>query len=352
MIRLNSLTKRQQYLLNFLGTVEEASATIILQHLKKDFDHVARITVIRDLHVLMRKKLVQRKGRGRRVIYQALSPFLAQFFDMEEYFSQEPDKRLLKGTRLAFVNKNAWGSICDDAEIKTFQSLTDTYRSRLKQYNPAMRRKELERLTMEFSWKSSHLEGNTYTLLDTERLITEHKEAFGKKKEEALMILNHKTALEYAWKHASSFRTINIRSIEEFHSLIVRNLNIGKGLRKRPVGIVGTAYKPHDNIFQIREAIDQLCRLINALEGPFLKALVAIAGLSYIQPFEDGNKRTSRLVGNALLLAYHYCPLSYRSVDEIEYKKALILFYEQHTLLAFKELFLEQYEFAVKNYFL
>ncbi|MFA6918314.1 MAG: Fic family protein [Candidatus Gracilibacteria bacterium] len=158
--------------------------------------------------------------------------------------------------------------------------------------------------------------------------------------------------MEYVWAHPKDFRTISLRKIEDLHSLISADLGIRKGLRKRGVGIVGTAYKPIDNIFQLKEALESLCELVNGLDDPFLKALVAVSGISYIQPFEDGNKRTSRLIGNALLGANGYCPLSYRSADEIEYKKAIILFYEQHSLQMFKKMFIEQYEFAVNNYFL
>ena len=73
--------------------------------------------------------------------------------------------------------------------------------------------------------------------------------------------------------------------------------------------------------------------------------------ISYIQPFEDGNKRTSRLVSNALLLAYGHCPLTFRSVDVNDYRAALLLFYEQNNLSAFKCIFVEQAEFAVHEYF-
>ena len=86
-------------------------------------------------------------------------------------------------------------------------------------------------------------------------------------------------------------------------------------------------------------------------ENPIEKALIAVLMIAYIQPFEDGNKRTSRILGNALLLASDYCPLSYRSVDEVEYKKAIIMFYEQNNATYFKKLFLEQYRQAVKKYF-
>ncbi|MDR3047110.1 MAG: Fic family protein, partial [Bacteroidales bacterium] len=103
--------------------------------------------------------------------------------------------------------------------------------------------------------------------------------------------------------------------------------------------------------FQIEEAIQKLVKTINATSHPIEKALIGILMISYIQPFEDGNKRTARTLANAILLAHEYCPLSYRSVDEIEYKKAIILFYEQNSALYFKELFAQQFEQAVEKYF-
>ncbi|MCR4322878.1 MAG: Fic family protein, partial [Candidatus Azambacteria bacterium] len=191
-----------------------------------------------------------------------------------------------------------------------------------------------------------------YSLIDTEILIKEHKEAKGRKKEEAIMILNHKKTLDYIFSNQIHFKTITIRKIEGLHHLLTQDLSISKGLRKKAVGIVGTAYRPLDNEHQVREAIEKTTALINGFSDPFSKALAAILLTSYIQPFEDGNKRTSRLLGDAILLAHDVCPLSYRSIDEADYKKAIILFYEQNNARFFKELFVQQYKFAVENYFL
>ena len=91
--------------------------------------------------------------------------------------------------------------------------------------------------------------------------------------------------------------------------------------------------------------------MLNQTANAIEKALLAVLMISYIQPFEDGNRRTSRILGNAVLLADDFCPLSYRSVDEIEYKKAIILFYEQNNIFSFKKLFLEQFRMAVDTYF-
>ena len=133
--------------------------------------------------------------------------------------------------------------------------------------------------------------------------------------------------------------------------LVIKGLNVEKNIRKRGVGVTGTPYKPLDNQFQIKESIERMCNVINAKKNGFEKALLAVVLISYIQPFEDGNKRTGRMIGNALLINHKACPLSYRSVDSIDYKKAVLLFYEQNNLSLFKQLFIEQNELGVKNYF-
>ena len=165
------------------------------------------------------------------------------------------------------------------------------------------------------------------------------------------MVINHKKALDYVLEDPAYYKEITVAKIVELHTLLTAGLNVAKGVRSGMVGIVGTNYRPLDNAFQIQDALNQLTVLINQTENTIEKALIAVLMTSYIQPFEDGNKRTSRILGNALLLADDFCPLSYRSVDEIEYKKAIILFYEQNNINYFKQLFLDQFRLAVDKYF-
>ena len=94
-----------------------------------------------------------------------------------------------------------------------------------------------------------------------------------------------------------------------------------------------------------------MCTLVNGKSEPYEKALLTLLLIAYIQPFIDGNKRTSRLMSNALLIAHGCCPLSFRTVAADEYRAALLLFYEQNNLSAFKRMFLEQVKFAVHEYF-
>jgi Fic family protein len=166
------------------------------------------------------------------------------------------------------------------------------------------------------------------------------------------MILNHKKALDYIFSKSAEFKHLDLRGIENIHTLLVKELGVSSGLRAHVVGITGSTWKPLDNQHQIREAMERMVETVNALGDPFAKALAGILLLSYIQPFEDGNKRAARLLSDAILLAHRVCPLSFRSVSEADYKKAMLLFYEQNSARLFKEIFVSQFEFSVRNYFL
>ena len=212
-------------------------------------------------------------------------------------------------------------------------------------------RKEMERLGVDLSWKSSQIEGNTYSLLETERLLKDKQTASGKTKEEAIMLLNHKDALDFVLDIPDYLKELSAHRIEDIHSILTKELEVDRNIRHRRVGITGTNYRPLDNEFQIREALEDTCTLVNGKDNVFEKAFLTLVLLSYIQAFVDGNKRTARITSNAILIANGYCPISFRTVDSIDYKKAMLMFYEQNNIAAFKKIFIEQFLFAVKTYF-
>ncbi len=345
---MQQLTKRQLNILEFIKKSDKVGN----QEIKEYLNNISRFTIVRDLKILLDVGLIEQKGKGRSIYYRekTQNDFL-QYIDVDKYFEQEADKRKLKFEKFNFDILKNIKNVFTDQEIKELQNLNKQYQDRIKKLSPNALKKEFERLTVELSWKSSKIEGNTYSLIDTEILIKENKEAVGHKKEEAIMILNHKKALDYISDKRSDFKKITVSKIESIHDLIIDKLGIERGLRKNQVRIIGTKYLPLDNQYQIREVMEKSVGIINKLSNPFSKAFMAIIMVSYIQPFVDGNKRTARLLGNALLMANNACPLSFRSVDEAEYKKDLIVFYEQNSLRAFKELFIEQFKFAVENYF-
>ncbi|ADE82267.1 hypothetical protein PRMUPPPA20_20260 [Xylanibacter ruminicola] len=273
--------------------------------------------------------------------------------NLDTYFSQDQDKRQVQTSfnfdlirqQLPVV------TLFTDDEIALLNELQAEFKQHISEMTENEYRKEMERLGIDLSWKSSQIEGNTYSLLETERLLRESKTADGKTKEEAVMLLNHKDALRFVLDNPDYLQHLTISHIEDIHQLLTKELSVDRGIRHRRVGITGTNYHPLDNEFQIREALHDTCDLINSKENVFEKALLTLVLLSYIQAFADGNKRTARITSNAILIANGYCPLSFRSVDSIDYKKAMLIFYEQNNLYAFKKIFIEQFEFAVREYF-
>lgn len=345
------LNKRQDHILNFIGKKGSLSVSEIFADLREKSGRVSQITVKRDLKKLVKLNFLISKGAGRGVRYE-LSPYYVLFkpIDVDQYFKKEVDEREIQ-ENFNFQIFAKIKSIFSEEEKIFLGKLNSEYQRKTAKLPKDVLKKEFERLIVELSWKSSRIEGNTYSLLETEQLIMEHREAKGHSKEEAIMILNHKKTLDYIRKYAKIYGTLSVKKIAEIHSLLIDGLGVSKNIRRMLVRITGTRFKPLNNEFQIKEALEKTCSLVNKLKDPFEKALIAMLLIAYIQPFVDGNKRTSRLIGNAVLLAYDCCPLSYRSIDEMEYKKAILLFYEQNNLAYFKKLFLEQFKFVVENYF-
>ena len=345
------MNDRQKTWLAFFKEKKSASRLEIERFAADAVPTVSRATLLRDLASLAADGKISKTGTGRAVRYvYSVSPIL-ETFDMDRYFAHDPDERELVSESFNFDIWEHLKNLLTAREKPQLAALNQAYRERIATLSPALLKKEFERITIELSWKSSKIEGNTYTLLDTEMLIKENIEASGKTKDEARMVLNHKRAMDYIFSEPGYFKKVSVRKLEDLHRLLVEGLGVAHGIRGRRVGITSTRYRPLDNPHQIREALERLCAVLNAAAEPLEKAMVAVLMISYLQPFEDGNKRAARILGNALLLAHGWCPLSYRSVDELAYKKAVLLFYERNSAHAFKKLFLEQFTYAVENYF-
>ena len=297
---------------------------------------------------------IQVTGQGKATRYSLTNAcHLMMPIDIDTYFLHDQDERQIQSTfNFELLTEMLPSlSLFTDEEMQQLDALQMQFQKNMSGLPLTTYRKEMERLGVDLSWKSSQIEGNTYSLLETERLLRESKTASGKTHEEAVMLLNHKQTLRFLLDNKDYLQELSIRRIEDIQSLLVEGLETEKGLRYRRVGITGTNYRPLDNEFQIREALEDTCNIINQRQNVFEKALLALLLISYIQPFADGNKRTARLVSNGILMAYGHCPLSFRTVDSIDYKKAMLIFYEQNNIVPFKEIFISQYKFAVEEYF-
>lgn len=345
------VNKRQSRLLEYLASKPLSSRSQLEELL--DDEKVSRITVIRDLNHLLSIGWIEQVGGGKYVKYSIKSgKELLVPVNIDDYFSKPPDARSVKyktyNTELA---RNLRDLFSRD-EFAVFEVGSNKLQTKFKTLDETILKRELERFTIELSWKSSQIEGNTYSLLETEELIKNKKEAKGHERSEAIMILNHKSAFDTVLKKKDTFKDVSILDIRSLHSVLIKDLKIKQGIREFGVGITGTRYRLMDNKWQITEALEKLMEEVAKIKTVPEKALILLAMISYLQPFTDGNKRTSRMISNAILLSNDYYPLSYRSVDEVEYKKALILFYEQNNIFHLKRIFIEQQQFAIDNYFL
>lgn len=311
-------------------------------------------TLKRLIAALVRNNDVVVEGKARATRYR-LSNFahLLMPLNLDTYFAQDVDERKVQTSfNFELIRKQLPSvSLFTDEERLYLEELQKVFRQHVEEMTQNEYNKEMERLGIDLSWKSSQIEGNTYSLLETERLLRESKVADNKTKDEAVMLLNHKYALRFILDNPDYLQELTVSHIEDIHSLLTKDLSVDRGIRHRRVGITGTNYRPLDNEFQIREALFDTCSLVNGKKDVFEKALLTLVLLSYIQAFSDGNKRTARITSNAILIANGYCPLSFRSVDSIDYKKAMLIFYEQNILYAFKQIFIQQFEFAVREYF-
>lgn len=315
---------------------------------------VGYATVKRILAKLISENLVLPIGKGRGTKYMIDPAFeLLYPIDVEVYFGKEIDEREIKDSFNLLLIKDVLSKIelFTAEEHLQLATLQKKYQENIAELSEVEYKKELERLAIDLSWKSSQIEGNTYSLLETERLLKDKETAQGKPKDDAIMLLNHKDALDFIIANPEYLTPLTISTIEDIHSLLIKDLGVDRNIRRRRVGISGTNYKPLDNEYQIREALTDLCELVNNRDNVFEKALLVLLLISYIQPFGDGNKRTARIVSNAILMHNGYCPISFRTIDSVEYKKTMLLFYEQNNLTAFKRIFISQFEFAVKTYF-
>lgn len=310
-------------------------------------------TIKRVIAGLVKLNYLTSTGKNKSTKYEISKAYkIIRPIDLNAYFKNEIDER-------SIINQYNFTVIQDLENIDLFTQeelsiLSFTQKEYLKSINKlsaAEYSNDLERLAIDLSWKSSQIEGNTYSLLETEMLLKEKQEASGKTKDEAIMLLNHKEAIDFIISNADYLNPVSVNKIEDIHSILIKDLGIDRNIRKRKVGISGTNYTPLDNEFQIKEALEKVCALVNSKTEAFEKALLILFLLSYIQPFNDGNKRTARIVSNAILMTYGHCPLSFRTVDSIDYKKAMLLFYEQNNISAIKDIFIDQYQFAVKTYF-
>lgn len=344
------LNQRQISILNLLN-VGKKYALSDIKELLPESHRPSVATLRRDLSQLRKLGFLEHSGELKSSRYSlSLFGLLNVDIDAHEYCMLDVDKRSGATVFNFSLFQNINFGIFSSEDLKRMEDASKVFREKSKGASDVIRQKELERFVIELSWKSSKIEGNTYSLLDTERLLKDGIESPEHTKDEAIMILNHKKAFQYILEHIKPHEKISLQIIEDIHKVLVDDLGVSFGLRKRQVGITGSSYMPLSVPSQIKEAVEDLCVAISQMKDPYSKALIALLGISYIQPFEDGNKRTARLLANAILISCDCAPLSYRSVDQILYKESTLVFYEKNSIVPMRDIFIDQYLFACDQY--
>lgn len=308
------------------------------------------VTVKRALSDLHEAGYLEREGAGRSVRYQLTRRgVLLRPFNIGQYLQTPQENRVATKQFNHALLEGEYTPVLGEDELAALEQATEEFQ-RKASTNQAVHAKELQRFMVEMSWKAGRIEGNTYTLLDTERLLAYGIVSPKNTQFETQMLLNQKAAFDFIWETQERWAQPSVSYIEKLHELVVEQLGVAKNLRNTIVGITGTEYEPLGNGFQIREALELLLGYVSKAPNAYEKALMLTVGMSYIQPFADGNKRTARMTANALLLSHGLAPVSYRSVDETAYKEALLIFYEQNSVVPFRELFAEQYVYSATHY--
>lgn len=214
-------------------------------------------------------------------------------------------------------------------------------------------RQVLDRLIIDLSWNSSRLEGNTFSLLETDHLIAQGAGDDPVRAREAQMILNHKAAIEFLVENPNELG-FNRYTFFNLHAILAEGLLKNRAaegaLRLTPVGIGGTVFHPCNEPPVIEECFDLILKTADAIRDPLECAFFLMVHLPYLQPFEDCNKRTSRLAANLPLIQKNMSPLSFVDVPIRDYTDGILAVYELNRVELLAEVFAWAYERSAGRY--
>jgi len=326
---------------------------------KQNHISIHRNTATNDLHSLVQDGLLLMNGAKKGTSYQLIDDLIFTNQDVESIFPKKEKTRLDKffktqGRKRVFFNKVSDQTLDVDFSFplnisKQFEQMKERIKNKRKEFSEEVRKKKKEKLVIDLSWASSNIEGNTYSLLETEGLLKYNQTAKGKDFFEAQMILNHKDAIEYI-RRDHHYKKIDKQKVLELHQILINNLGINTGFREHLVSISNSSFVPCDNKFQIISFFDSMINKINQSVQVLEKAVAANLLMAFLQPFSDGNKRTSRMLGNAILLSCDYIPISFVNTAKEDYIKAILYFYEKQNPVFFKQLFLNELNNSFREY--
>ena len=340
---------------------------------------IARRTLQRWLAALVAEGRLLRHGRGRRTRYRIpdggeSSPAAAEVTRVEAEAVAVTDYHIPLSTAGASISRSVRAPIQERLPVGYRRAFLDDYHPGVTWYLPAEVRQRLftfgdspdrerpagtyarkihERLLIDLSWNSSRLEGNTYSFLDTQRLIEHGEAAAGNDARETQMILNHKAAIDLLVTRTEHVG-FNRYTILNLHALLAENLLADSrawgALRSAGVEIGGSTYHPLEVPQLIEECFRKVLDKANAIPDPFEQAFFVLVQLPYLQPFLDVNKRVSRLAANLPLIRGNLCPLSFVDVPTQAYVDGLLGVYELNRVELLRDVFCWAYERSCARY--
>ncbi|MGD1884837.1 MAG: Fic family protein [Paracoccaceae bacterium] len=339
------MTRLEQDILDFVSGNPGAGRDAIRKGAAKD---VSETTVWRALKRLVEEGRLEVSGKGRATGYQLAGSAVVRAHLTVPYNRRSPIS--YKPEFLdAYVPDKTW-------------YLSQADRDRMLEAGrpqggamPAgtYARRILEQLLVDLSWASSRMEGNTYDILQTERLIRFGEEAEGKDRKEALMILNHKEAIQYVVDNLEEV-SLSRPDLFAIHALLSDGLladpAMSGRLRAMPVGISHSSYRPLDDAVTIEEEFDILLQKATQITNPFEQSFFLLVHIPYLQGFADINKRTSRVASNIPLLKSDLAPMSFTTMDDRDYIDGLIGIYELNNVSLFREVYIDAYLASAEKY--
>ena len=277
-----------------------------------------KIKVIRSLGKMLAADIVDKHGTGRSTSYS-----LSQQF-MKNRVSIHGIGIPYNFSFLNDYNPNVSG-ILDEKSLKSIHEVCGKQKVLLQG-------DLLRHFIADLTYESARLEGSTYSRLDTSDLINKKLVKPGGTEIERLLVLNHADAIQYtleATKHADA---LSVKTIKDVHSLLSNGLLPSQdrcgSIRNRVVYIHGSDYQPLDNAYQLDEELHLLVDKASLINDPFEQSIFLMVSLSYLQAFDDMNKRTARVICNIPFLLKNMAPITFSHVDESIYHRALLKFYE------------------------
>lgn len=355
---------------DLLHSIQATESGATLAELLTRHPEIARRTAQRQIARLIDSRQISAQGEGRARRYFAVGarsdadavaaddfpvfiPLSADSQDILTYVDQPLEARKPVGYQRAFLDAyrpNETGYLSASLLRQLHQmGRTANVGEPAGTYSRAI----LSRLLIDLSWASSHLEGNTYTRLDTRALIENGKAARGKAAMETQMILNHKSAIELLVENIDS-ADFNRFTLMNLHSALAENLlpnpsDEGR-IRQHAVDIGKSVYRPLSSPQQIEDQLDALLDKVRRIDDPFEQSFFMMVHLPYLQPFSDINKRTSRLAANLPLFRANLAPLTFLDVPEQAYSRATLGVYEMTRVELLRDLYVWAYERSTQEY--